>query len=74
MNDYDEQDELGRNVTHLFKSDKRDGTATVSVKLSYNDIARLEAIGRESGKLVTEVIRDAIAAYRVEQPAASVEG
>lgn len=73
MNDYDEQDELGRNVTHLFKSDKRDGTAIVSVKLNYDDIARLEAIGRESGKLVTEVIRDAIAAYRVEQPAAPVE-
>lgn len=73
MNDYDEQDELGRNVTHLFKSDKRDGTAIVSVKLNYDDIARLEAIGRESGKLVTEVIRDAIAAYQVEQPAAPVE-
>ena len=73
MNDYDEQDELGRNVTHLFKSDKRDGTAIVSVKLNYDDIARLEAIGRESGKLVTEVIRDAIATYRVEQPAAPVE-
>lgn len=73
MNDYDEQDELGRNVTHLFKSDKRDGTAIVSVKLNYDDIARLEAIGRESGKLVTEVIRDAIAAYLVEQPAAPVE-
>lgn len=73
MNDYDEADELGRNVTHLAKPD-RPGKAIVSVSLDTSDIARLEAIGRESGKLVTEVIRDAIAAYRVEQPAAPVEG
>jgi hypothetical protein len=68
MNDYDEQDELGRNVTHLFKSDERKANAIISVSLEYDDIAHLEKIGREDGKTVAQVIRDAIAAYRVEQP------
>lgn len=72
MNDYDELDELGANVTHLAKSDKK-AVAIVRVRLDAKDIARLEAIGRESGKLVTEVIRDAIAAYRAEQPTAPVQ-
>ena len=71
MNDYDEQDELGRNVTHLFKSDNV--TASISVILDADDIAWLERIGRENGKTVAQVIRDAIAAYQMEQPAAPVE-
>ena len=74
MNDYDEADELGRNVTHLAKPDGRPGKAIVSVNLDYDDIVRLEAIGRESGKTVAQVIRDAIAAYRAEQPATPVQG
>ena len=73
MNDYDEADELGRNVTHLAKPDGRPGKAIVSVNLDYDDIVRLEEIGRGSGKTVTQVIRDAIAAYRVEKTAASLE-
>ena len=72
MNDRYEECELGEDVTHLFKSDKR--TVSISVGLDADDIAWLEKIGRGSGKTVAQVIRDAIAAYRVEQPAAPVEG
>ncbi len=69
MNDYDEQDELGRNVTHLLKSDGKKATAIIPVSLEYDDVARLEKIGRESGKTVAEVIHDAIAAYQPETEA-----
>ena len=71
MNDRYEECELGEDVTHLFKSDKR--TVSVSVILDADDIAWLEKIGRENEKTVAQVIRDAIAAYRVEQPATPVQ-
>ena len=73
MNDYDEQDELGRNVTHLFKSDLSDSVAVISVPLDYSEVARLEKIGRETGKTMFQVIQDAIAAYHVAEPTAPVQ-
>lgn len=72
MNDRYEECELGEDVTHLFKSDNV--TVSVSVILDADDIAWLEKIGKASGKTVAQVIRDAIAAYRVEQPATPVQG
>ena len=72
MNDRYEECELGEDVTHLFKSDKT--TVSVSVILDAGDIAWLEKIGKANGKTVAQVIRDAIAAYRVEQPATPVQG
>ena len=71
MDDYDEQDELGENVTHLFKSDERKSTAILPVRLEHEEIARMERIGRDSGKTVFQVIRDAIAAYQPETEAVS---
>jgi len=71
MNDRYEECELGEDVTHLFKSDK--GTVSVSVILDADDIAWLEKVGRANGKTVAQVIRDAIASYRVEQPATPVQ-
>ncbi len=71
MNDRYEECELGEDVTHLFKSDKV--TVSVSVILDADDIDWLEKVGRENGKTVAQVIRDAIASYRVEQPATPVQ-
>ena len=65
----DEEYQLGRDVTHLAKANDNRGTAVISVRLGATDIARLEGIGRESGKTVSQVVRDAIAAYRVKRPA-----
>ena len=73
MNDYDEADELGRNVTHLAKPDGQPGEAVLSVRLDHSEVARLERIGHESGRTVFQVIQDAIAAYQVEKPAAPVQ-
>lgn len=73
MNDYDEADELGRNVTHLAKPEGQPGNAIVSVSLDHSEIARLEGIGRKNGKTITQVIQDAIAAYQAEKPAAQAQ-
>ena len=73
INDYDEADELGRNVTHLAKPDGQPGKAIVSVSLDYSEIVRLERIGQDTGQTITQVISDAIAAYQVEKPAAPAQ-
>ena len=73
MNDYGEADELGRNVTRLAEPDCRPGKAIVSVNLGYDDIVRLGKIGRENGKTAAQAIGGAIAACRVEKPAAPVQ-
>ena len=64
--------ELGRGVTRLARSGPKRETAVISVRLETNDIARLEGIGHETGKTVSQVIRDAIVAYRVIRPAMTV--
>ena len=49
-------------------------TANIPVSLDADDIdlVFLEKIGRKNGKTVAQVIRDAIAAYQVEQTATPV--
>ncbi len=73
MNDRYEECELGRDVTHLFKSDQRNAAAVIPVRLGHSEVARLEIIGRESGKTATQVIQDAITAYQAEKPTAPVQ-
>ena len=70
-NDRYEECELGRDVTHLFRSTERKATAILPVSLKYDDVARLEKIAGESGKSIFQVIRDAIAAYQPETEAIS---
>ena len=60
--------ELGRDVTHLVASGNKKETSVISVRLTINEIKRLEKIGRESDKTVSQVIRYAIAAYRIHRP------
>ena len=66
-NDHTEY-ELGRDVTPLAAGGRKKDTAVVSVRLPVSDIARLEGIGRENGKTVSQIVRDAVAAYRVHRP------
>ena len=54
MTTRDEEYQLGRDVTHLAKANDKRGTAVISVRLGATDIARLEGIGRESGKTVSQ--------------------
>ena len=60
--------ELGRDATHLATASRKKETSVISVRLSNSEIARVEGIGRENGKIVSQVIRDAIAAYRAQGP------
>ena len=57
--DYD----LGKEVTSAAKSKTQQGTAVVSVRLATEEVARLERITRATGKSISQVIREAIAAY-----------
>ena len=66
-NDYEEY-ELGRDVTHLATSGRKKDTCIISVRMAGSEIAKLEGIGRESGKTVAQVVRDAVAAYQVNRP------
>jgi len=68
MKSENEEYELGRDVTHLATSGAKRETSVISVRLTKGDIGRLEGIGRESGKTVSQVIRDAITAYQVKNP------
>ena len=64
----DSYNELGENVTHLATTSRKKDTSVVSVRLSGDDITRLENIARENGKTVSQIIRDAIASYRTHSP------
>ena len=63
-----EEYELGMDVTQLAKAASKKETSVVSVRLTASEIAKLEGIGRENGKTVSQVIREAIGAYRVRRP------
>ena len=67
MNRNDDQI-LGDNITEMAASRRRAETAVISVRLGLDEIARLEEMGRASGRTVSQVIRDAIAAYAVREP------
>ena len=68
MSSEHEEVELGKNVSNLFRSKTRRETSVISVRLTGDEIKRLESIGRYSDKTVSQVIRDAISAYRVQGP------
>ena len=69
----DEDYELGRDVTHLALASgtKRD-MAVLSVRLPASEIARLERIGHENGKTLSQVVRDAVSVYRTQKPTTAV--
>ena len=55
----------------MVENTKRD-MAVLSVRLPVSEIARLESIGHEKGKNLSQVVRDAIAVYRTQKPTTSV--
>ena len=70
MNDGNNQEkyELGRNITRLAAAGEKKETSVVSVRLTVSEIAKLEGIAQENGKTVSQVIRDAVASYRIRRP------
>ena len=67
MNKNDEEVVLGKDVTQLFQAKTRKDTAVVSVRLSWDDIKSLEAIGSQEEKTISQVIRESISGY-LNQP------
>ena len=73
MKERDEGYELGRDVTRLaLAGGTRGNSAVLSVRLPASEIARLEKIGQESGKTLSQVVRDAVSVYRVQKPTAAI--
>ena len=62
--DFDEEYTLGREVTEIALGKKLRETVVVSVRLPLEDFARLEKISSESGKSMSQVIRETVAAYQ----------
>lgn len=51
---------LGEDVTSVAKSKSRGGTSVVAVRLSLEELSEIESISRETGKTVSQVLREAI--------------
>ncbi len=58
------QYKLGRDVTESAQAQKERSTIVLSVRLSGSELAHLEKLSRESGKTISQVARQAIAAYQ----------
>ena len=63
----DNQYILGENVTQAAGRKERRDTTVISVRLSNNEVARLEQLGVTNGKTVSQIVREAISAYNVKQ-------
>ena len=59
---------LGQEITDLALSKKARDTVVVSVRLPVGEFARLEKISAESGKSLSQVVRDAVSAYHEPEP------
>lgn len=61
MSNTDNEDvTLGEDVTALAKSKSKGGTSVVAVRLSLEELSELESISQETGKTVSQVMREAI--------------
>ena len=56
---------LGEDITDAAKGHAHRGTAVVSVRMSTDEVGRLEALSRERGVTVSQIVREAVAAYQV---------
>ena len=54
---------LGENVTRLAQSKKARDTVVVSVRLSVEDFSRLENMCFKTGMSMSQIVREAVAAY-----------
>jgi hypothetical protein len=61
-NEYSEY-ELGEEVTQLAKGKGAKNTTVVSVRLSVEEVARLEGWSQQTGKSISDIVRDAISNY-----------
>jgi hypothetical protein len=74
MSSRSEAYKLGGNVTRTAKSHKRKDTVVLSVRISVEELARVEALAEATGRTVSQVAREAVSAYAAPagRPRASV--
>ena len=60
---------LGRDVTEAARSKNKGGTTIVfSVRLAVDDVRQLEQLSRQTGRTVSQIVREAIQNYTVTEP------
>ena len=60
---------LGRNVTDIARGKSRD-TVVLSIRMPIAEFAQLEKLCEDSGKTLSEVVRDAVEFYGAAEPVA----
>ena len=63
MSDEREDYVLGEEITATSKAKKQTGTGVLSVRLSTEELTRLDQISRSTGKTLSQLVREAVAAY-----------
>ena len=63
--EHHEEYTLGQEVTEIALGKKAKETVVVSVRLPVDEFARLEKLSESLGKSMSQIIRDAVAAYQV---------
>ena len=56
---------LGRDITDLALGKSRDAVV-LSIQMPIDELAHLERLSAAAGKSLSEIVRDAVAAYRAE--------
>ncbi len=76
MNDENEEYVLGRDVTQAAEAKARRGTVVLSIRVSTAELASIEEVCLETGKNVSQVVRDAVRnclhTARIVQPRVTV--
>lgn len=55
---------LGEDVTHLAAPKGKRDTAVISVRLATQELRELDALSKATGKTISQVVREALAAFR----------
>ena len=66
MNMQNQEYELGKDVTNSARSKTARDTAVVSVRLPVEDVARLERLCHQTGKSMSQIVREAIHGYHAQ--------
>ncbi len=67
MNKNNEEYVLGQDITSIARAKNRKETSVVSVRLTGSEVTKLDSLSRQSMKSVSQIVKDAIAAYEVKQ-------
>ena len=73
QNNHHEEYALGQEVTEMALGKRSKETVVVSVRLPVDEFARLEKLSESSGKSMSQIVRNAVAAYQAPNPSPVME-